>query len=89
MQGESRIAKSSATGWNIPWASATKRSDKGWTAEIAIPLFILNTTNPSDIELNLLRNKMEIALDQMGAKQSEKKVISCWNILTRKNSKKQ
>ena len=78
MQGESRVAKSSATGWNIPWASAAKKSDKGWTAEVAIPLFIINSSKPGDVELNFLRNKIEIALDQMNAKQSEKKVTSCW-----------
>ncbi len=87
IQGESRSANSSATGWNMPWASAAKRSDKGWIAEIAIPLFIINSRKLSDIGLNFLRNKMEIALDNMGAKESEKKVVSCWKILNPKDRK--
>ncbi len=78
MQGEGKVYKSFARDWNMPWASATKKTDKGWTAEIAIPLFIINSSKPSDIELNFLRSKIEIALDQMNAKQSEKKVMSCW-----------
>ncbi len=81
MQGESRIARHSAIGWNMPWASATKRSDKGWTAEIALPLFIVNSPEPAPLELNFLRNKIQVTLDQMGAKQSEKKVMSCWKSL--------
>ena len=87
MQGEGRVYKNLARGWKMPWASATKKTDKGWAAEVAIPLFIINSSKPADIELNFLRSKIEIALDQMNAKQSEKKVMSCWKSAPPKNGR--
>ena len=85
MKGEQRIARNSAVGWDMPWASATQKSDKGWTAEVALPLFIVNSSTPNAIGLNFLRNKIEVTLDRIGAKQSERKVISCWKIIEAKN----
>ncbi len=87
MQGERRIARNAAIGWNTPWASAARRTDRGWTGEAAIPLFITNSRKPGDIKLNFLRNKIEITLDRMKAKQSEKKVMSCWRQATPENGR--
>ena len=77
-KGERRIAADVDIGWNTPWASATVRTDRGWTAEAAIPLLILNANGAQDLGINFIRNKIAVTLDQMGAKQSERKVMSCW-----------
>ena len=58
-------------GWTPPWRSVTKRLPAGWTAEIAIPLFVLECDDLSGMQINLCRNYMNIELDKMGAKQSE------------------
>ncbi len=65
--------------WNIPWITATKAGDKGWTAEIAIPLFPINSTPPKKVRINFCRNRILVSKDHMGAKLSEKKVISFWS----------
>lgn len=32
--------------WDVPWRSATRRTDHGWTAEIAVPLSLLQIQFP-------------------------------------------
>jgi len=34
---------SEVRGWNIPWRSATQQTERGWTAEIALPFSLLLT----------------------------------------------
>lgn len=61
-------------GWNPPVRSMTKRLPSGWTAEIAIPLYILECDDLSGMQINFCRNLVEINLDAYGAKQGEKRV---------------
>ncbi len=61
-------------GWNPPWRSETIRHQDGWTAELAIPLYCLESDNLSDLKINLCRNMTEVTLDAYGAKHSEKRV---------------
>ncbi len=69
--------------WSIPWVSATNKTEDGWTAEIAIPLYILNKSGKNDILLNLIRNKINVNLDAMGAKMSEAKQYHLWSPIER------
>ncbi len=79
VQAERRIVGAGRDfGWSYPWVSATEKTAEGWTAEIAIPLDAINGDQPGDIRFNLLRNKIEIELDAMGAKNSEKLAHSFW-----------
>ena len=66
-------------GWDYPWLSATTTCDSGWGVEIAIPLELLNTGKPGEVKLNLMRNKIEVEQDAMGAKAGEKHVYSFWS----------
>ncbi|MFH0964744.1 MAG: sugar-binding protein [Planctomycetota bacterium] len=44
--------------WSVPWRSATQVKDGEWTAELAIPLFVLGRpTVPERIPFNIVRNK--------------------------------
>lgn len=82
VQGERAVWTGSGKddiGWDVPWLSATRAGDQFWTAEIAVPLFIVNNAEPRDIGLNFIRNKIEVTLDQMNAKLTQKKVISAWS----------
>ncbi|MGI6088300.1 MAG: hypothetical protein ACOYCD_10245 [Kiritimatiellia bacterium] len=60
--------------WESLWRTATKRQTDGWTAEAAIPLFSLNSTDLGNAQINILRNFIKIDLDKMGAVLSEKRV---------------
>lgn len=62
--------------WNPPWRSVTQRQADGWTAEIAIPLYCLETDDLSGLTVNILRNSIEVDLDVYGAKQGETRVHS-------------
>ncbi len=62
-------------GWVPPWRAATRREADGWTAELAIPWFCLETKDLSGLRLNLARNRVDIELDPYGAKQGEKRVF--------------
>ncbi|MGI6088333.1 MAG: sugar-binding protein [Kiritimatiellia bacterium] len=79
VQAERRIIGSGRDfAWSYPWVSATARTDKGWTAEIAIPLEVVNGDKSGDVRLNILRNKVEVELDAAGAKNSESMAHSFW-----------
>ncbi len=69
--------------WSYPWISATKQGEKGWTAEVAIPLELLNTQEPGDVRINFLRNKINVSLDMMGAKKSESRQYQFWSPVKR------
>lgn len=64
--------------WSYPWITATTGRDTGWTAEVAIPLEVVNAEKPGEIRLNLLRNKINVELDRMGAKTSENRAYHFW-----------
>jgi hypothetical protein len=51
--------------WNIPWRSATRQSETGWQAEIAVPLVLLLTAGDvRQARLNLLVDTFSAATDQ-------------------------
>jgi hypothetical protein len=60
--------------WVSLWRTATKRQSDGWTAEAAIPLFLLGGEDLSGAQINILRNFIKIDLDNMGAAMCEKRV---------------
>ena len=61
-------------GWNPPWRSMTKRLPDGWTAEMAIPLFILESDDLGGMQVNLFHSLVKVELDPYGAKKSEQMV---------------
>lgn len=62
--------------WNPPWRTMALRQSDGWTAELAIPLFCLETEDLRELQINIARTMVAIALDAYGAKQKEQKVGS-------------
>ena len=62
------------TGWNPVWRTATKRLSNGWTAEAAIPLYVLGSEDLANARINLMRNLVTIELDPYGAVQDERRV---------------
>lgn len=70
-------------GWSTPWRSVTRRTKDGWVAEVAIPLFALAGGDLAKATMNLVRSKVEVALDPYGAKMDEKVVFSSWSRLER------
>ncbi len=71
-------------GWSGPWRSITKRLEDGWQAEIAIPLFALQSDNPDAARVNFIRNKIVPEIDNVGAKQGERRES---HVLTHGNTK--
>lgn len=66
--------------WKLPWRSATQAEKDGWTAEMAIPLFLIASYgDAAKVRLNMARNKRRIILDQKGAKLKEEMESSCWS----------
>jgi hypothetical protein len=63
-------------GWNPVWRTATLRGKDGWTAEIAIPWFCLGQDDLSGLKINLGRTMVQVDLDDYGAKQNERRVLS-------------
>ncbi len=59
-------------GWTPPLRSMTAQQADGWTAELAIPLFIFDCDDFGDMEIGLVRNYNDITLDVYGALQEEK-----------------
>lgn len=64
--------------WSYPWITATEQTEKGWTAELAIPLEVINSKEPGEVRINFLRNKTNVELDMMGAKNSESREHQFW-----------
>lgn len=59
--------------WMTAWCSATKQTKDGWSAEIAIPLFILAANGDlSKAKINICRNKIVSIIDMYDAKIREK-----------------
>jgi len=61
--------------WNPPWRSMTKRLPDGWAAEMAIPLYVLESDDLSGMQVNICRNLTAVDLDPYGAKQNEKRIF--------------
>ncbi len=65
--------------WSFPWISATKNYKDKWTAEVAIPLMVIDSKNPGQVTANFLRNKINVSLDKMGSKNSESREYQFWS----------
>ncbi len=63
-------------GWNPVWRTATRRRQDGWNVEIAIPWFCLEKEDLGGLTINLGRTMVQIDLDDYGAKQNERRVLS-------------
>ncbi len=69
-------------GWNVPWRSATRRNDRGWTAEVAIPLFVLTTCGDmAKLRLNVTRARNTVILDMMQAPSGMERDFGTWSPL--------
>lgn len=77
-QRVTRAAGSQRT-WDIPWRSATCVTDRGWQAELAIPLFLVPSYgNPEQVRLNLCVNKVIPIIDPQGIRVDVKREQSSW-----------
>ena len=68
-------------GFNIPWRSATRITDAGWQAEMALPLCLLmdmGDPDPAKARLNLLIHSLIPVLDQQGVKVDERRELVSW-----------
>jgi len=73
--------KGKERGWQIPWKSATEVTSKGWTAEIAIPLYVLlGNGDLNKVRFNIARNKVNPVFDTMGVKIDQKRA---WSTLSK------
>ncbi len=63
----------------IPWRSATALTDKGWSAEIAVPLVFLDSSgNLVKMRMNMNLNTIVPLIDPYGAKVREDHEYSSW-----------
>ncbi len=60
--------------WSAPWRSATIRHADGWTAEAAIPWFALDCADLAGMQINVLRNFIDIELDAAQAPKDERRL---------------
>lgn len=69
--------------WNLPWRSATAITDNGWSAEIAIPLYLfLEFGDLEHIRLNIARNRRIPFMDEQMVS-AEKSELSMWRPVQR------
>ena len=80
VKGERTVTKGSRDiGWNIPWRSATRRSDTGWSAEVGLPLYVLlGRGDLAETRLNVCRNVVEFGLDGIGEKTVRQRRFLSW-----------
>ncbi len=73
-------AKQMSLPMNMCWPSATKITSYGWSAEIAVPLFLI-TKNGSlaDIKLNAFRKKLVNDYDQYHAIIGSSETLTSWS----------
>ena len=65
--------------WNYPWRSATKRTDQGWQAEVAIPLTMIQEEGGVEkLTMNICLNRIILDVNHMGAIIGSKKEHSSW-----------
>ena len=66
--------------WDVPWRSATRRTDHDWTAEIAVPLSLLRSGGGlHDLRLNVARNRRVPVIDSQNVVISESRESSSWS----------
>ena len=66
--------------WDVPWRSATRRMDRGWTAEIAVPLSLLRSGGGfRDLRINVARNRRVPVIDSQNVVISESRESSSWS----------
>jgi len=71
-------------GWDMPWLSAARREAKGWTAEIAIPLYEIASYGRLDsLRINVTRNTLIPDVDRQGVAVGWKRQLSTWAPLIR------
>ncbi len=65
-KGESRtVNKQSNTAWDEPWLAAVDVQPNSWSAEMAIPLYVLfSESGAGPWTINICRNKLILELDQ-------------------------
>lgn len=64
-------------GWNVPWRSAVDVREDGWSAEIALPLYLVASYgDPDALAFNICRNKRIANIDANGVVVSEDKQSS-------------
>lgn len=81
VRGEQKVSsvQGKDLGWNLPWRSATVRRDDGWSAEMAIPLYVLlQDAAPAKARFNITRTRVDPIFDEMGAKVDREK---CWSTM--------
>jgi len=67
-------ARSRDRNWNTTWLSAVAKNDQGWTAEIAIPLYILvENGRVGPLSFNVFRVKIIPEFDAQGVRLGAKK----------------
>ncbi len=66
--------------WDVPWRSATRRTDHGWTAELAVPLSLLRSGGGfHDLRINVARNRRLPVIDSQNVVISESHESSSWS----------
>ncbi len=78
MRAERRVTPTGRdAGWDTPWRSATGRREGGWTAEIAIPMFLVAAHGRlPQARMNICRNMIQMTLDGVGEKTAVRTVHS-------------
>jgi len=70
--------------WNLPWRSSTVVSEKGWTAEAAIPLYLFLEYGDLDhVRLNVARNQRRPHIDGSNVITHETMGHSIWRAVVR------
>ncbi len=70
--------------WNLPWRSATAADEQGWTAEIALPLYVLLEYGDLDrIRMNIGRNRRCPVMDANNVITHETMEHSVWRPVQR------
>ena len=65
--------------WDAPWLSAVRQDAKGWTAEVALPLYVLlSYGDPAAMRLNLTRNAELPQRDKQAVIVSWRKQLTTW-----------
>ena len=66
-------------GWNTPWRSATRIHKTGWSAEIAIPLYVLSSFGDlARARINVTRNAVIPEIDAQAVVVGMDKEMSSW-----------
>lgn len=66
--------------WNVPWRSAVRRSETGWTAEIALPMALLKSGGGfEDLRINVARNRRVPLIDSQNVVVEETRESSSWS----------